>query len=182
MEGVSEPKAKILELLWRVENPLGLREVSDRTGLKARSVNMHLFGLVSLGYASKSEGGSYTITESGKEAIGFPKVDVKFAEKVLSNMPQEKVFHFYSGIGQPAGISSSSLVDFCDKVKTADVKSVEFHMTRGDFERWVHSLGDVELAKRLRLIREEGPKGEALRERLHGALRSRCDRLLKETC
>lgn len=149
-------------------------------GLKGRSANMHLLGLIRLGYVLKSEDGYYTITESGREAIGFPKVDQNFAEKVLSKTPPQKAFHFYNGIDQPTGISSNNLVDFCEKIKTIDMKPIEFHMARGDFELWVHSLGDIELAKRLRLIRGENLTGDALRKRLHETLRSRCDDLLKE--
>lgn len=149
-------------------------------GLKGRSANMHLLGLIRLGYVLKSEDGYYTITESGREAIGFPKVDQNFAEKVLSKTPPQKAFHFYNGIDQPTGISSNNLVDFCEKIKTIDMKPIEFHMARGDFELWVHSLGDIELAKRLRLIRGENLTGDALRKRLHETLRSRCDELLKE--
>ena len=140
---------------------------------------MHLLGLLKLGYISKSKDGHYTITNLGKEAIGFPKINKGFAEKVLSETTLEKAFHFYSEIGKPLGVSSNSLVDFCEKIKTIDIISVEFHMNRGDFEIWIHSLGDIELAKKLRLIRKSGLTGEPLRDKLYKTLRARCDELLK---
>jgi len=180
LKRISQAKKEILKLLCEIKNPLSLREVSERTGLEARSANMHLFGLLKLGFVSKSESGRYTITGSGREVIGFPKVDEKFAEKVLKRTPPEKAFRFYNGINQPTGISSDNLVDFCEKIKTIDIKPIEFHMARGDFEVWVHSLGDAELAKRLRLIREAGLTGEKLRNRLYKALKSRCEELLKK--
>ena len=167
-------------MLWETGKPINLREISEKVELKVRSVNMHLLGLTKMGYVSKSEEGYYTITDSGKEAIGFPKVDKDFAKKVLSKTPPEKSFHFYSGIDQPTGISSDSLVDFCEKIKTIDIGPIEFHTSRGDFELWVHSLGDVELAKRMRLIRKEGLTGEALRERLYKVLEARCEELRKK--
>lgn len=177
LRGISEAKERILELLWKSEVPLDSREVSEKTGLRVRSANMHLLGLSRLGCVSKSENGYHAITESGREAIGFPKVDKVFARKVLRKTSPEKAFHFYSGIDQPTGVSSSNLVDFCETIRTIDIESVEFHAVRGDFELWVHYLGDIELSKRLRLIRQAGLTREALRDRLHKTLRSRCDEL-----
>jgi len=181
LKRISKAKERILKLLWKSEAPLDPRGVSEKMGVKVRSVNMHLLALNSLGCVSKSENGYYSITESGREAIGFPKVDKGFAEKVLRETLPEKAFHFYSGIGQPTGISSNNLVDFCDTIRTIDVGSVVFHVARGDFELWVHFLGDIELSKKLRLIREAELTGETLRDRLYKALRSRCDELLRKT-
>jgi len=179
MKSLGQIKEGILRLLWKIEGPLDLRGISEKMGLKARSANMHLLGLRKAGYVSASEDGHYTLTESGKEVIGFPKVDDSLARRVLSKTPPEKAFHFYAGIGQPLGVSSDNLTDFCDKIRWVDIGSVEFHSARGDFELWVHSLGDVELAKRLRLIREENLTGQTLQERLCRVLESRCDELLK---
>jgi len=180
MGKINKTKEKILEFLWKVERSAGHREIAEKLGLKIRSVNMHLLGLTKLGYTSRSKNGAYKITTSGKEAIGLPKVDAKTAKKILSKTPPEKAFHFYKEIGQPLGVFSDSLTDFHEKLKTIDVKSILFHTSRGDFERWVSSLGDVELAKRLRTIRETGLAGEALRRKLCEAVRSRCDELLKK--
>jgi hypothetical protein len=181
LKRIGKAKERILGLLWESEAPLDSRGVSEKMGLKIRSVNMHLSALNSLGCVSKSENGYYSITECGREAIGFPKADRDFAEKVLRETLPEKAFHFYSGIGQPMGISSNNLVDFCDTIKAIGIESVEFHAPRGDFELWVHSLGDIELSKKLRLIREEELTGRNLRDRLYKALRSRCDELLRKT-
>ncbi|MFH0897773.1 MAG: hypothetical protein V1850_07000 [Candidatus Bathyarchaeota archaeon] len=52
-------------------------------------------------------------------------------------------------------------------------------MARGDFESWIHYLGDIELEKRLVLIKELNLIGEALREKLYAALKSRGDELLE---
>jgi len=173
-------KEDILQLLWKTENPASIKDVSEKLGLKARSANMHLLRLVQSGLVSKTKDGYYTITDSGKEEIGFPKTDDKLAKKALGKTLPEKAFHFYGGIDQPTGISSNSLADFCEKIKTLDMKSVGFHAARGDFEAWISSLGDIELAKRLELIRKQGLAEENLRQRLYKALRSRCDELLKK--
>jgi DNA-binding transcriptional ArsR family regulator len=178
MSKISKPKIRILELLWSNNNPMSNKEISERLELKSRSVNMHLLGLRKKEYVSKTKDGSYTITGSGKAAIGFPETDKQLAKKVLAQKPPQKAFHFYRGMNQPTGISSDSLVDFCKKLKTVHADAVEFHATRGDFEMWVASLGDVELAKRLQIIRGIGLAGEDLRKELYKAVKSRCDELL----
>jgi len=166
--------------MWEADKPTTLKEVSEKIGLRARSANMHLLGLAKMGHVSKSKEGYYIVTSSGTEAIGFPKISKTFAEKVLSKTSTERAFHFFRGIDQPTGIVSDSLVDLCERIKTLDVEPIEFHMSRGDFENWISSLGDVELARRLRMIREKNLTGQTLRERIYETLRSRCDRLLKK--
>ena len=180
MKGLSQTKEKILKILWEIENPINLKEISEKTGSKIRSTYMHLLGLRKVRYVSLSEGANYTLTESGKEIIGFPKVDENLANRVLSQASPEKSFHFYVSIGQPSGVSSDNLIDFCEKIKSFDITSVEFHAARGDFETWIHSLGDIELAQRLGLISGANLEGEVLRERLYEAIKSRCDELLKK--
>ena len=180
LKAISKVKKQILSLLWEAENPITLKEVSEKIGLKGRSANMHLLGLVKLRHVSKSKKGYYRITNSGRGAIGFPKISKKFADKVLSKTSAEGAFHFFRGIDQPTGILSNSLIDLCEKIKTLDIESIEFHMSRGDFETWISSLGDIELAKRVRMIREENLAGHTLKERIYETLRSRCDRLLKK--
>jgi len=177
MSGLSQEKMKILELLWKKGFPLDLREIARETEFKVRSANMHLLGLKKAGYISLSEKGYHVLTDLGKEALGFPKVDSELAKKILDKTSMEKAFHFYIGIGQSLGISSNSLVDFCEKISSIDFKSIEFHLSRGDFELWVHYLGDVELAKRLRLIRETRLCGETLRDEVYTVVKSRCDKL-----
>lgn len=180
MKKISKAKDSILGLLWEVEKPVSSKEVSQKIGLKARSANMHLLGLAKSRFISKSAKGLYTITSSGREAIGFPRINKRFAKKVLSKTPGERSFHFYSGVDRPMGTLSDSMVDLCEKIKTLGIEPIEFHLSRGDFEKWISSLGDIELARRLRLIREKDLTGEALRERLYRATRSRCDQLLKK--
>jgi DNA-binding transcriptional ArsR family regulator len=178
MERRGEVKEKILRIIWETENPVTTQEISEKMGLKARSVNMHLLGLRKAGLTIMS-GGGYVITAEGKEIIGFPKIDEETAEKILSKIPQENAFYFYTGIDLPLGVPSDSLTDLCEKIRSIDVRTIEFHMARGDFESWIHHLGDIELEKRLGLIKELKLIGEALREKLYAALKSRCDELLE---
>ena len=60
---------------------------------------------------------------------------------------------------------SWSLKGFVKALQTVDVKAVEFHNRRGDFESWAeHSLQDKALARQLKGIRTSNRKGEALRK------------------
>lgn len=77
-------------------------------------------------------------------------------------------------------MSSNGLIDFCERLGSIDIESIEFHASRGDFESWVRFLGDIELERKLSLIREADLTGDALREKLYETLRSRYDELLRK--
>ena len=175
---MNENKVKILELMWVNENHADYEQITKETGLKPRAANMHLRGLLKDGHIAKVKWHEYTLTPLGREALGFPKTDEKLAKKVLGKTPQEWAFHFYRGIDQPTGVTSDSLTDFCEKLKSVDAAIVEFHVGRGDFEAWVTALGDAELAKRLKTIRETKLAGEPLHKKVYEAVKSRCTELL----
>jgi len=110
------------------------------------------------------------------EKIG-KTVDSELAKRILRRTSVENAFHFYASAGRPLWISSDNLIDFSKKIGFVDLSSIEYHFRRGDFEMWIRHLGDNELADRLRLLRETAASGESLRNRLHEAVRSRCDEL-----
>ena len=58
-----------------------------------------------------------------------------------------------------------------------DIRSVEFHTLRRDFENWFRGLGDLELAKKMEFIREEGIADEELRREICETVRKRCEEL-----
>ena len=91
-------------------------------------------------------------------------------------------FEFYLGVSEDktTGITSSSLRGFIEAIKKVDIASVEFHNSRGDFERWAKSsLRDQKLAIRLKKIRGTGLKGEKLRNKILGIAKSHIDELLE---
>jgi len=84
-------------------------------------------------------------------------------EAIAANEP----FLFYTGVGEEnfTGIMVWSLKGFLKAVKEIDAKSLEFHNSRGDFENWAEkSLGDKELAERLKNIRLAKTIGKTLRK------------------
>ncbi|MBS7610752.1 hypothetical protein KEJ27_00850 [Candidatus Bathyarchaeota archaeon] len=177
MKQLSKEKKDILELLWRINKPVNLENIVRVAKLKTRSAIMHLSTLKKMGHVSVTKDGLYVLTDQGREALDLQKIDRNLARKILSKVPQEKAFHFYIEIDKPLMVSSNSLTDFCEKIQSIEVKSIEFHSLRGDFELWVHFLGDIELTKRLRTIREMNLTGEELRREIYETVKSRCEEL-----
>ena len=69
------------------------------------------------------------------------KVRVSRASRKL---PRDKAFYFFTSIGNYTGEFAISLDEFAKKILDVDVKSLEFHLYRGDFERWINgTLEDV---------------------------------------
>jgi Mn-dependent DtxR family transcriptional regulator len=174
---LGEDKMRILELLWAQGQPMTLKDIAQKCGLKVAATNMHLLRLKRTGQVLTPKHGYYAITESGKEALGLPKVDKALASKILSHVSADKAFHFYTGVHQYTHIIAHDLAEFADKVQKIDVKSIEFHIPRKDFEHWVHSLGDTELVRRLELIRGMCAHGEDLRTRIYETVKHRLDEL-----
>ena len=75
---------------------------------------------------------------------------------------------------------ATSIFDFAEQLKKADLKSLEFHIRRGDFSRW---LGDVikddALSAEFEKLGSLGLKGEKLRTKLVDAVDKRCKELAK---
>ena len=97
--------------------------------------------------------------------------------KILSSVPEQEGFRFYLAIGEPTGETAVSLADFINKIRTVDVRSVNFHFPRKDFEKWIRGvIGDAELALRIGRIRL-GIQGEALRNEILRVVKVRLNEL-----
>lgn len=176
---VSPVKRLILEIMWMLEKPAKAAEIAKEAGLSFPSVMMHIIGLIRTRYAEAREKGYYAITENGRKVLGFPEIDGGKAGEILAYLPIEKSFHFYADVGKPLNVHAASLQDFCDKILKVDMSSIEFHIHRGDFEAWFMGLGDIELARKTLLIREQKIFGEKLRKKLYEIVKNRCEELTK---
>jgi predicted transcriptional regulator len=177
----SKIRGKILQVLWAAGKPMTLQGIAEKAGLTSSSTTEYLSELIKAKYVSAPKEQYYTITNRGKQALGLPKVDKKLALNIMTPVSLEKAFHFYYGLNQHSGIHSNSLKDFVDKIQTVDLRCIEFHVTRKDFELWIRSLGDLELSKRLELLRMEHLSGENLRKKLYETVNSRYEELKKLT-
>lgn len=175
----SKIRGKILMELWAAGKPITIQAIAEKTGINSSSSMGYLLGLIKAKYVSVPQKHYYTITPLGKQALGLPKVDQKFASNILRPVSVENAFHFYYGLNQHSGVYADSLKDFVDKIQQVDVKSIEFHVPRKDFELWIRSLGDLELSKKLGLLRMRNLSGENLRKTLYETINSRCEELAK---
>ncbi|RJS79766.1 hypothetical protein CW708_01680 [Candidatus Bathyarchaeota archaeon] len=173
---LSPVKRLILETMWLMSKPAKAKEIAEETGLGFPSVMMHIIGLTRMGYVQTPERGYYSITEKGKRALGFPQINGKTAEKLLAYVPMDKAFHFYADVGKPLSVYATSLQDFCEKILKVDLASIEFHANRGDFENWFNGLGDIELARKVFLLKGKA-SGEELRRILYETVKNRCAEL-----
>lgn len=88
--------------------------------------------------------------------------------RIPASLPREKAFYFFTSIGNYTGLSASSLKEFMEKINDVNVKSLEFHLGRGDFEKWVNEvLQDGELASELRKLQRSNMSGADLRNQLY---------------
>jgi len=91
-------------------------------------------------------------------------------------------FYFYIDIGNYTGISAASYEDFLNCIKTVKAKSLNFHLNRGDFEKWVlDTLNDKTLAKEIEKIKNQKLLGQALRNRLYHIVSKRHKELTSKT-
>jgi hypothetical protein len=178
---LSPIKQEILETILLNGKPQKAIDIAKEAKKEYQPVNMHLLGLIKMGYVAIPEKGMYTITEKGKRVIGIPELTKEKAISILAYAPHDKAFNFYVSVGKPLSIHAHSLRDFAHKLEHADVASVEFHAERGDFEAWFRGLGDEELAKKTFLLKKKALSCEDLRKEMHEMCERRYFELIKLT-
>lgn len=93
---------------------------------------------------------------------------------VALKVPREKAFYFFTSIGNYTGENAASLKEFMEKIDMVNIKSLEFHLQRGDLEKWISEvLQDSELALEIRRLQKLGLSGDALRNQLFSAVSRR---------
>ena len=91
-------------------------------------------------------------------------------------------FYFYVDIGEYSGVTAASYEDFLASIKKVKVKSLSFHVKRGDFEKWVsNALKDEKLAEEIGKLKNQKLWGEALRNRLYRIVSKRHKELTSKT-
>ncbi len=94
-------------------------------------------------------------------------------------LPHTKQFHFY--IEEPdykGPRTAASLWEFNEVIALLPAKTLEYHLARKDFEKWlINTLHDPELARRLRKVSNRKLEGEMLREVLSATISARYDEL-----
>ncbi len=170
---LAEQDIKILKTIYETVRATP-KELAQKLGLPytVQDLTAHLNRLQRENLLDKVREDPLTYELSGLGLIAIGALPEK-ARKVFLSVPLDKCFFFYTGVGSDkfTGISACSLSDFREKVKTVDVKSLEFHIPRGDIERWVRDvLGDEELAEEIERIGRLRLEGELLRNRILNTL------------
>lgn len=102
--------------------------------------------------------------------------------RILKTVPREKAFYFFTSIGNYTGTSASSLKEFMERIGQVNVKSLEFHLYRGDFEKWITEvLQDAELAGEIRRLQKLSLTGNSLRDQLSFTVSRRFKRLTTQS-
>lgn len=85
--------------------------------------------------------------------------------KILDN---QQAFYFHTSIGNYTGHKAHSLKEFEQVLCKVDQKSLEFHLFREDFEKWIRfTLKEETLGKKLEALRKQNIKGKLLRNWLY---------------
>jgi alpha-amylase len=100
------------------------------------------------------------------------------ARRILQPVPLEKGFTFFYEFAHPTQLTVQSIEELLSALKTANIKSIEFHIERGDFERWVRQvIGDDVLADSLGALSNENLSGQKLRTRITSTVERRVNEL-----
>jgi hypothetical protein len=102
--------------------------------------------------------------------------------RILRKLPRENAFYFFTSIGNYTGANAASLEEFIEKIKEVNIKSLEFHLYRGDFQKWADkTLEDRELAEKIGSLQTLKPVGNTLRDQLYFIASKRFEELKRQT-
>jgi len=97
----------------------------------------------------------------------------------LNGWSKEKGFYFYLDERTPLGLVAKGYRDFYEAVQRVSEISLEFHLKRGDFEKWFEQVfGDVELAESFRQLRETQVRGASLKNSIASLVQRRVEQIL----
>ena len=157
-----EERLKVLKGMIVITSKVDLKEFARMMKLTPSQTLECIQQLAKTGFVRKV-GSGYGITEKGKLTL-----------KAFDPVPKGMEFQFCTGIGQYTGLSAENLKDFWELVKKVDVKALEFHDSRGDFENWIRTVfNDRKFADEFIRIRKLELKGESLRTEIVRATEAR---------
>ena len=92
-------------------------------------------------------------------------ISIEDAQKILSDVPYEKGFHFFRNTGNYTGETAINLFNFYEELRTIEPESLRFHAQRGDFQNWIrNTLDDATLAEDLDKVDAKLPHEDLKRE------------------
>jgi hypothetical protein len=98
--------------------------------------------------------------------------------RILRQLSRKNAFYFFTSVGNYTGHRAMSLDEFATKIRDLETASLEFHLYRGDFEKWTDEvLEDHKLTERILAVKLLEPVGNALRDQLDFAVSKRLEEL-----
>jgi predicted transcriptional regulator len=161
---LSSNEIGILEIMFLSSKIMEDTQIAIENNTEPHTTEKYLAKLTISGYVDSTQKGLYNLTDKGKKVLGIQLNTKESAKNIMAYAPHDKAFNFYAEVDKPLHIHAHSLQDFINKLSKIDLKSIEFHMNKGDFETWFKCLGDQELAKKAAIIRERKNTGEPLRQ------------------
>lgn len=100
------------------------------------------------------------------------------SKQILRTLSRENAFYFFTSVGNYTGHIAFSLGEFAQKIKGVNIESLEFHLYRGDFEKWIDEvLQDKILAEKIKAVKLLEPIGNSLRDQLFFSVYKRIEEL-----
>jgi hypothetical protein len=104
----------------------------------------------------------------------------KSSQRITRKLPRENAFYFFTSIGNYTGMNADSLEEFMKKILEVNTKSLEFHLYRGDFQKWIEgTLEDKALSDEIRKLQQSKPLGNELRDDLYLTVSKHFEKLKK---
>jgi len=161
-------RIRILDIL-SLEDKMKLKDLAEKLGISLGRTLGLTTNLVKKGYIRKV-GSAFSLSRQGRVAL-----------KELRPIRVEEGFRFYVDIGEYTGLTAYSLEDFLENIGKVDVKSIEFHTSRGDFEKWIRDVfHDRAIEQEITRIRETELKGETLRSKIREVVYAKLKSLMEE--
>lgn len=162
-----------------------IREAEDKDFLRIwryLQISDHLYYMFTAGGGPGEVHSYFSPFSSPTDAfVTAQSVALDFENRVkLAILAANEPFLFYTDVGKDkfTGIMAWSMKGLIKALKKVNIKAIEFHSSRGDFEEWIEkSLNDKPLAERLKEIGTEKLRGENLRKALIKAVSERFDEL-----
>jgi hypothetical protein len=106
-----------------------------------------------------------------------PTLDKATITKILRTVPKNEGLELFKAPGEFTGKTATSLSILHDLLKQVDIRAVNHHFKRREFEKWIRAtIGDEELARRFSRIDREA-HGEKLRTQMMTLIKTRLDEL-----
>lgn len=100
--------------------------------------------------------------------------DVTYKLFSVESVEPDKAFRFHLSSTVFTGEKATSLEEFAKKIRLIDIKSLEFHLARRDFEKWIADVfGDRQLAEEIGKLNKKKPVESKLRDELYNIILSR---------